>query len=99
MTAAGTAWHCRAFPAAVGWRAAPTLHYEPGRLGVPPKSRVTPKRLGSDRGKYDAYPLPNSLYTHLNPRERGVPQERKLDRLSSVNHRERLPMLVREKLQ
>ena len=64
MTAAGKAWRCRAFPAAVGWLAAPTIHYEPGRLSVPPKSRVTPKRLGSDRGKYDVYPLPNSLYHH-----------------------------------
>ena len=38
-------------------------------------------------------------HTHLNPRGRGVPPERKSDRFSWVNHRERLPMLVREKLQ
>ena len=38
-------------------------------------------------------------HTHLNPRGRGVPQERKSGRLSWVNHRERLPMLIREKLQ
>ena len=36
-------------------------------------------------------------HTHLNPRGRGVPPERKSDRLSWVNHRERLPLLVREK--
>ena len=35
-------------------------------------------------------------HTHLNPRGRGVPPKRKSGRLSWVNHRERLPMLVRE---
>ena len=38
-------------------------------------------------------------HTHLNPRGRGVPPGRKSHRFSWVNHRERLPMLVREKLQ
>ena len=35
--------------------------------------------------------------THLNPRGRGVPQERNSDRLSWVNHRERLPALSSQK--
>ena len=38
-------------------------------------------------------------HTNLNPRGRGVPPERKSHRFSWVNYRERLPMLVREKLQ
>ena len=37
-------------------------------------------------------------HTHLNPRGRGVPPERKSHRFSWVNHRERLQLLlVREK--
>ena len=38
-------------------------------------------------------------HTHLNPRGRGVPPERKSHRFSWVNRRKRLPVLVREKLQ
>ena len=38
-------------------------------------------------------------HTHLNLRGRGVPPERKSDRFSWVNHRERLPTLLREQLQ
>ena len=33
-------------------------------------------------------------HTHLNPRGRGVPPERKSHRFSWVSHRERLPMLI-----
>ena len=68
-----------------------------------PVERTTERfrtRIGAvhgDMGRGCTAPATGRVY--LRPRGCARPQERKSDRLSWVNHRELLPMLVREKLQ
>ena len=83
----------------VGEEAIPETRDRLGRPAERTKARLR-VRIGAVHEGVDRGGTAQVLsHTHLNPRGRGVPPERKSDRFSWVNHRERLPVLVREKLQ
>ena len=78
------------------------IHETRDRLGRPAeRTKVRLRvRIGAVHEGVDCGGTAQVLsHNDLNPRGRGEPPERKSDRLSWVNHRERLPVLVREKLQ
>ena len=88
----------------VGEEAIPETRDRLGRPAKRTKARLHARlrvRIGAVHEGVDRGGTAQVLsHTHLNPRGRGEPPERKSDRFYWVNHRERLPVvLVREKLQ